>query len=201
MDYNQIKGDAIWYRNIKLLYSDKRFLEFWPSRDMTFEERVNAIVRFILYATVSIYAWNRKPKYIVYGLVSIVLISIVYKFKPSRREDLADESVAAVEQRPCQLPTKDNPFGNFMLTDYDTPNRPPACAYDDVKEDIANKFNENLFRNTSDVYSKMASDRQFYSTPSTEVCNDRQAFQDFVYGGFKANTCKGNPKACTGFLG
>ena len=195
---NQIHGDGIWYKNIRLLYTQKRFLEFWPSRDMSFEERINAIVRFILYATILIYAWNRSPKYLVFGLVAIIIMSITYTFKPKKATTEDEDTVVAVESRACQMPTVDNPFGNFMLTDYDTPERPPACPYDEAKADIQDKFNTKLYRNTSDLYSTMASDRQFYSMPNTSIVNDQEAFMKFCYSGFSKDTCKGNPSRCTG---
>jgi Family of unknown function (DUF5762) len=195
---NQLHGDAIWYTNIRILYAQKRFLEFWPTRDMSYEERMNAIVRFVLYATVLVYAWNRSPKYLVFGLIVIILMSLSYVWTPKRASRPDEETVVALEDHACQRPTVDNPFGNFLLTDYDNPDRPPACPYDEAKADIQDKFNTNLFRNTSDIYSTMASDRQFYSMPNTSIVNDQEAFMKFCYSGFKNDTCKGNPMRCTG---
>lgn len=80
----------------------------------------------------------------------------------------------------CQPPTRDNPFGNVLLTDIsDNPNRPPACKYDDVKGDIKRTFDDQQYRDVTDVYSNAS--RSFHSLPDTQVPNDISAFLSFAY--------------------
>ena len=88
-----------------------------------------------------------------------------------------------VDTAGCRLPTDANPFGNFLLTDYDDPDRPPACRYEDVSELVDEKFYKGLYRNADDLYETESSQRQFYQMPVTTLCNDtvgfaRSLFQD-----------------------
>jgi hypothetical protein len=192
---NTLYGDPIWYKDLSVLFG-KRILEFFPTADMTFTERVNATVRFIIYATIIMYAYNRDPRYALYGAAGVAIISLAYATKEEGFQ--SPDGVGSKGRPDCVRPTKENPFGNVLLTDYaDRPDRPPACDYDDVKEEMEYAFNQGLYRNMSDVYDKASSQRQFYSMPSTTIPNDTKKFTDFVFNNVK--NCKTDPSVCTGY--
>lgn len=108
--------------------------------------------------------------------------------------------------------SKRNPMGNVLLTDYDyNPDKKPAppsytekFGKDILKQakhmiansnpgqpDIANK----LFSDLGDELNFEQSMRPFYSTASTTIPNDQNAFADFCYGSMVS--CKeGNMFAC-----
>lgn len=82
----------------------------------------------------------------------------------------------------CQLPSKNNPFGNVLLTDYnDNPNRPPACKYTQVKGMVNDHFDHNLYKDVDDIFNKNNSQRMFYTTPITTIPNDQGTFADSLY--------------------
>jgi len=84
----------------------------------------------------------------------------------------------------CQPPSKHNPFGNVLLTDYvDNPTRLPACSLADKKiEKTAEEyFNENLFKDVDEVYGSVNSQRQFISNPSTTIPNPQKEFAEWLY--------------------
>jgi hypothetical protein len=85
----------------------------------------------------------------------------------------------------CQPPTRNNPFGNLLLTDIsDNPDRPPACKYDDVKADIKRTFDDQQYRDIDDIYGN--SGRAFHSMPVTDARGgDFEAFKNFVYKDFQ----------------
>lgn len=183
-----MKGDPIWFRDLRVLFRRDRLREFFPTRDQTFEERINALVRLIVYVSVLVYLYNRDSKYPLYGLACIALITLAYTSKKaetfktvSAYQQFRAASVEAAPA-PCTGPTNDNPFGNMLLTDLaDNPDRPAACLYDNDAEQVEDKFNHNLYRNLSDVYSKQNSQRQYYSMPVTTSIPDQKAFAEFCY--------------------
>jgi len=197
-----LKGDQIWYRDFGILFGD-RLIEFWPTSDQTFAERVNAVVRFILYGTILTYALTRDPRYVFYGAATVLIISFIYENKTRTeafREGEKAAGVGAQGKAACTRPTKSNPFGNVLLTDYaDRPDRPAACTVDEVADETRDAFNHKLFRNLTDVYEKENSQRQFYTMPSTTIPNDVKGFAEFTYG-IRSN-CKTNPEQCTGYDG
>lgn len=194
-----MEGDQIWYRDLSVLFGD-RLIEFWPTSDQTFAERINAVVRFILYGTILTYAIARNPRYVLYGVATILIISFIYENKTQTEAFREGEGVGAASKEACVRPTKNNPFGNVLLSDYaDRPDRPAACAVEDVQEEMRDAFNHKLYRNLTDVYEKENSQRQFYTMPSTTIPNDVKSFADFAYG-IRTN-CKTNPEQCTGYDG
>ena len=56
-------------------------------------------------------------------------------------------------------------------------------------------FDNNLYRDVSDIYNRNASDRNYYTMPSSTIPNDQNSFAQFLYSQDK--TCKeGNPNKC-----
>lgn len=197
--------DPIYYENIRVLWAGQRYKEVWPSPDMSTSERVNAMVRFCGYAGVALYtARHGDDRFLLYSLTAIAIVTLAYRFsrqkaaaesfepgtqpfEPGTQWEQADEPESISADRGgklCQPPTRNNPFGNLLLTDItDNPNRPPACKYDDVKGDINRVFDKQVYRDVDDVYNNAG--RNFYSMPSTTLVSDRKAFTDFAYKDFQ----------------
>ena len=89
----------------------------------------------------------------------------------------------------CTLPTKDNPLMNINVGD--DPNRPPPCEHtDNIKENINDKFNYNLYRDVDDLFERHNSQRQFYTMPSRTLPNNQTEFAEWLYK--SPPTCKEN---------
>ena len=94
---------------------------------------------------------------------------------------------------------KKNPFSNVLLTQImDEPNRKPAPpafnpdveekitkntkkAVQQLNSDIKNT-NKQLFGDLWEKFELDQSNRVFYSTANTKVCNDQGAFAEYLYG-------------------
>ena len=180
--------DPIWHQNVSVMW--KRWADFFPKATQTTAERINSVVRFIAYATVFIFAFNRKTKYIVFGFASLVMITLAFDLKfVTSAEDLFELGKAR-----CVRPTVNNPFGNYMR--FDDPGRAAACPNDTVSDETRNAFNNGLIRNVEDIYERENSQRQFYSMPVTQSLPNTRAFAEFLYG--HGPTCKEKSYACTG---
>ena len=100
----------------------------------------------------------------------------------------------------CRVPNKDNPFMNPTLTDYGSNLQPPpkSCpSYNNkgVQRRVEELFNEDLYRDVTDVFGKNNSQRQFYTVPGNRVPNDQGNFAQWLYG--TPPTCKeGNGLQC-----
>ena len=62
----------------------------------------------------------------------------------------------------------------------DNRDRKEACTTNDMKENINNKFEFNLYKNIGDVFGNENSQRQFYTMPSTTIPNNRKDFADWL---------------------
>ena len=99
----------------------------------------------------------------------------------------------------CRIPTKDNPFMNPQISDYNTKNdHLSSCtSYNNkgIQRVIEKEFNEDLYRDINDIFGKNNSQRQFYTVPGNSIPNDQDTFAKWLYATPK--TCKeGNGLQC-----
>jgi hypothetical protein len=166
--------DDVWYQNATVLFEKGRMMEFWPNVMHSREEKVNAIVRFIVYATVLTYLVSKKSRYIAMGLAAVVAISVAHALGPKGPKPLP-----MVQPRNLRRPTRENPMGNRVsLQELD--DRPLDDSHE-AEEARAALFRQGLFMNLDDAWSKKNSERQFISMPD----NDQGAFANYLYGDMK----------------
>jgi len=233
----KVKEIPFWSENPNVLLKPEYVTELFPSGDMSFSQKLNAITRLVLVVTVLVFAYSQEFRGILFGTISILAIYLVHYFHvtgkshsaadASKKEGLAvsfDEKtpnpaqVAMLSQNapiPKDVfddPTSSNPFSNVLLTDYtENPDKKPAppAFNENVNVSIldqAKQFVRETNPDQPDIADKLFNDlgeqlvfeqsmRPFYSTSSTSVPNDQQAFTDFCYGSMVS--CKeGNMFAC-----
>jgi hypothetical protein len=84
---------------------------------------------------------------------------------------------------------------NVLMSEWtDNPNRPPACGYSGIKDEIEENFSFNLYRDIDDLFDKNNSQRQFYTTPITTIPNDQGSFARWLYE--VPSTCKEDQENC-----
>ena len=95
----------------------------------------------------------------------------------------------------CRKPTRDNPFMNNNVEDIGKYS-PVACNSDDedVKSQIRESFNDNLFKNMTDLFENKNSERQFYTVPVPNGVPDTIKFANWAYK--SKRSCKTNDKDC-----
>lgn len=100
------------------------------------------------------------------------------------------------EKKKCKEPSVNNPFMNANLIT-DKRDRPPACPYYDnekVAAKVENDFDNNLYRDVSDLYNKRNSQRQYYTMPATTIPNEQTSFAKWLY--MSPPTCKEDSIRC-----
>lgn len=195
-----------WYNSIDELFNAKSCLQFWPEKHQTKEQKFNAITRFILYAGMVMSLYKDSSYYFVMSVFLVVIMSFFSKktegFRSPRHGSTAPRHTNPKHMRlvdeECQKPTDDNPFANVLMNEYaENVHRHPACPIEDVADDVHKKFMKGLYSDITDIYEKENSQRQFYSTPNTQIPNDQINFAKWCY--MKDTTCKTDPSQCTGF--
>ena len=144
-----------WSNDPTILFNKDNILQLWPSPQMTFEAKMNAISRLVILLTLLGFLFTRNFNLIIIGFITLAIIFTIYKFRKqsivsslvkkegfSVNSSISDPSFApslsATTTNPVTLETvlrkdfhpttKKNPFGNVLLTDImDTPNRPAAA--------------------------------------------------------------------------
>jgi hypothetical protein len=145
-----------WYNDPSILLSPN----IWPFDNMNFDEKLNAISRLVLLLSILGFLFTFNIKYILIGIVTFILIFIVYKMNKNKiiknlinsKEAFTNGIINKKENyttNPITLekvlknefyPTKKkNPLGNVLLTEINSdPNRLAAAPSfnPDVYEDI-----------------------------------------------------------------
>ena len=122
------------------------------------------------------------------------------KYGPfSKEEEKPLYTVEELEQYrkgTCRRPTKENPFMNPDITEYNTADVPAACNAEDADINDKSKtfFNHKLFRDVDELWEKQNSQRQFYTIPNTQIPNQSIEFAKWLYSGVP--NCKIDGAAC-----
>lgn len=193
----------IWYEDLAAFMSIDNYYIILPAANMSLEEKLNAIVRFFIYLGVFLAIVRADYRFLFFGIIAALLSVILYnKERQDKRKAekfLQERNMAIVDNKVCTQSTVENPFMNPSVFEIGAnPQRPEACplAAPGVAETVETNFNERLFQDVSDLYGKYASQRQYYTVPSTTIPNDQGSFAEWCYG--SGPTCKerGGGAAC-----
>lgn len=203
---------SFWFQHPNELIKD---FEFWPREKMTFEQKLNAISRLVIFLSTLGYIYTRNIQILVVGLITLGAIIFLYQ----QKHDLAKQEGFSMQNEPNESEkifkthSPNNPLGNVMLTEiHDNPNRgvaPPAFAppvakniNSDVQQMVQDNhpdfpnMKEKLFKDLGDSVDFHNSMIPFNSNPSTQIPNDQDAFAKFCYGDMPS--CKaGDDVACS----
>ena len=221
------KGSQFWGTDPNALFDPKSVLEFFPTSSMAYNQKLNAITRLVIIMTIILYVALGSLRVIIIGLLTLGAIWILHYTQQQKdtakkvrfvegftTTDVANEYLADkwLPDDVFAESTKENPFQNVMMTDYDVASmkKPARAAFSQAVQsevmehtksmiDSINpeqpKISEKLFHSLEDNLAFEQSMRPFYSTAATTIPNDQGSFADFCYGSMVS--CKdGNPFAC-----
>jgi hypothetical protein len=171
-----------WINNYSILFQ-KEQLYFWPDDNMTSDEKLNAITRFIIVLTLLGFILNQNMNFIWIGLITIAVI-IGYHSQLTTKETFKQNYTNHT------IPTVKNPLMNVLLPEINgNPNRKKALeAYipstnkeilDNVKKMLPDP---RLYKGTNNEMELEYSMRNFYTTANTTIPNDQEGFGEFCYG-------------------
>ena len=191
---------SIWYKNPRVLVENP--LLFLPNRNMTTVQALNASFKLSVYIGIILFCLQKHEK----GLFVLVVGALLTAFV-DHIENVEKSSYNYASNVNVMKPTTDNPFMNITLDEYSsTKAREVDSGYNDVcenegrKTEIEDAFNDKLHQNTSDIFGKYNSQRQFYTMPVTTIPNKQVEFAKWLYRE-KGKTCKeGDQSKCTTFL-
>ena len=188
-----------WFEDPKQLVRVDKVHEFWPSKTQSSAERVDASARFIIYASCLIYLIKRDPRIFVLGATAIGVLYIMEKSNMVK-DGVRPTNVYNNIGKECSMPTKDNPIGNVLMSDYvDRPDRPQSCYYPTVKTPVNNYLTGDIeygpmrSRSALPDQQRNALSRQFVSMPDTSIGNT--PYYEFIHGK-RGDTCRQDPLLC-----
>ena len=158
-----------WINNPSILFNNEQITDLWPTTNMDYEQKLNALTRLIALITLIGYIFSSSTRILVAGVLTIgMIIVLFYARKPKMTKNMLKEGFAVQGNEvtgmfdksivnPVSLETiirddfkegnKKNPFGNVLLTEImDDPDRksaPPAFN-PTIDEDITKNVKRSI---------------------------------------------------------
>jgi hypothetical protein len=190
---------SFWSNDPTILFNKDFLFELWPTSNMCYEQKLNAITRLIILITLLGYILTMSIRVLLAGFVTLVVIFIYYKMRIAGKTIINPVTLDEVVRDEFKEGNKRNPFSNVLLTEImDDPQRKaaPPSFNPDIDIDITKNIKKSVqfmnpgIKNTNkqlygDLYERWEldqSDRVFYSTANTRVANDQGAFGQYLYG-------------------
>tara|TARA_B110000977_G_C11087770_1_gene495431 strand:+ start:6039 stop:6593 length:555 start_codon:yes stop_codon:yes gene_type:complete len=179
-----------WTNNLSILFNNNNYLKFFPNAEMTTIEKLNSIFRLSVYLGIALVLCSNNYKYFFLPIVIGVLTFVINKYYLPKIDTFFQKY-----NEECTQPTFNNPFMNINLIT-DNRQKHKACKpTEEIKEEIEDKFNTNLYRNVGDVFNKSHGQLNFHTMPSTTIPNDQTKFAKWLYK--TGPTCKERTIDCT----
>ena len=158
-----------WTNEPTILLNKEYIFDLWPTSNMDYEQKLNAITRLIIIITILGYILTSSIRILVAGIVTIIVIFVMYKmrkqkltseimkegFKMSGNPASFDDTKTITNPETLQtalktefkLGNKKNPFSNVLLTDImDDPDRnaAPPSFNPEVDVDITKNIKKSV---------------------------------------------------------
>lgn len=191
------ENDDFWFNNLNIIFDKNRIIEFFPSNFMSENEKLNSILRFSIYFTFILILYKKNYNLLIIPLIVALITLYIYKFNTIQTKTEKYDNIDK-----CLKPTKENPFMNTLLSDVGQyKEKQEGCLNEEVEEEIEKNFNNGLFKDVNDLYSKNNSQRQFHTMPNTNEygvkAGDTVKFANWLYN-LGDSTCKEDNSKCTG---
>jgi hypothetical protein len=152
-----------WTNEPTILFNKEYMLDLWPSSNMNYEQKLNAITRLIILVSILGYILTMSTRIIFVGIITLVIIFVLFKMKKQKlTKEMLNEgfsiqgnevtglfdkkltttnpvTLESVLKSEFKEGTKRNPFSNVLLTEImDEPDRKaaPPSFNPDVDEQI-----------------------------------------------------------------
>lgn len=170
--------------------------QFLPTKNQTNNEKNNALIRFTIYFTIIILFFNQDTRLLSISIIIILITFFIGKteeFDSIDKINLDDNLDNNLNNKTCHNPTIDNPYMNYTVGDLiNNPDRLAGC--NNVKPLVRQAFSTRLFSDSSDIWGKFVSDRNFYTMPNTQIVNNQLGLANWCYGG--SGKCKTSGTNC-----
>jgi len=163
-----------WSNDPTVLFNKDYIFELWPTTNMCYEQKLNAVSRLIILITILGYILTMSKRVLVVGVLTLVVIFVLFKMRKQKvTKEMLDEgfrnaqvnvqagdamaSVSDSYVNPVTLESvlksefkegnKKNPFSNVLLTQImDDPDRKsaPPAFNVDVSEDITRNVKKEV---------------------------------------------------------
>ena len=174
-----------WSNEPTILFNKEYIFELWPTSEMCYEQKLNAITRLVILLTILGYILTMSLRVLGVGVFTLLIIFVLFTMRKQKvTKQMLEEGFRMQDNIGAQMPaqssyinpvtlesvlksdfkegTKKNPFSNVLLTQIgDNPERksaPPSFNVD-VSEDITRNVKKSVQMMNPDIKN---TDKQLY---------------------------------------
>jgi hypothetical protein len=192
---------SFWLYNPNILFKSGEISNIWPTRDMSFATKLNALSRLVILFTLIGYLMTKKIKILLSGLVTlgtIILLFLIKNAQRKKKEGFTSNDIFDILKPNFTEPTVNNPVMNVLLPEInENPNRGTAAPAfipiveadinEKTKQFVMNNFQDStidqrLFNDLGDNFAFEQSMHSWYPMPNTTIPNDQKSFSEYCYG-------------------
>ena len=135
-----------WSDNPNILLDSKYIFEFFPTEQMTYEQKLNCVSRLIIVLTIIGFVFSRNIRLLIVSVITLGSIFLLYLYQKQEKDSkktkrvsfenfdsgsLAENTLKSanvpIPSDVFDTPTNSNPLSNVLMTDYDyNPHKKPA---------------------------------------------------------------------------
>jgi hypothetical protein len=192
---------SFWLYNPNILFKSGEISNIWPTSNMSFSDKLNAISRLVIILTLIGYVLSKNIKIMLSGLATLGSIIFLYLIKSkiaNKKEGFTRNDIYNAMKPNYTEPTASNPVMNVLLPEInENPNRSQAAPAfmpmveadinKKTKQFVTNNFkdpsiDQRLFNDLGDNFTFDRSMHAWYPMPSTTIPNDQKSFAEYCYG-------------------
>jgi hypothetical protein len=162
-----------WSDDPNILFKQEYIFEFFPTENMTYEQKMNSISRLVIFLTIIGFIFSQNIRLVIISIITMGSIFLIYNYQKKEHSKMESKKInlegqegfegpalEALKKSNIPIPDKTvvfdepsatNPFSNVLMTDYDfNPNKKPAApSYNEnVAKDILGQAKQ-LVRNAN----------------------------------------------------
>ena len=198
-------SNPIWLNEPTILLKHKQIKNIWPLSSMSHEDKINSITRLLILLSLIGYFLTSSFKMFYLSFITISILLIIFFIQNKKKSRKIPEGFSnsltdnyEINKEDFSKPTPNNPLMNVLLPEiYYEPERKPAAPT--FNKDVNNEINKSVQEFITkefdvkdidkklfhDLGDKLAFDRSmipFNGSPNTQVPNDQDSYQKFLYG-------------------
>jgi predicted Holliday junction resolvase-like endonuclease len=170
-------------------------LNFTLNNNMTDEEKLNTLMRIILFFGILLALLTNKSNIMLFVIIILIISIFLYKYQNEIKqlnEDFFDKKkLKIIDNKICIAPTKNNPLMNSNIYDNSCYNNFDNCSINNkhVNDKINSILDNSMYKDTyNNIYGKNNLHLIFYTLPNNYSYTNQNKFANWLYRDHK--TCK-----------
>lgn len=149
-----------WSNNPQILFNKKYVLELWPTSNMCYEEKLNAISRLVIILSVLGFTISKKINILITGIITLFIIFLYYKLKSKSLKK--NKEGFSNKMKKDGIINNNTPLTEYLSSDYYSTNDKnplsnvllPEIKYDPKRKSAPPSFNNEVYGEINETTKK-----------------------------------------------